>query len=419
MNIIATIPYYSVEVRFHENMIQCYDELSKKVLASTPYTNDIKNLRIENNQLYLVLIKKKKIISEISILLELISKKSELRTEAGYILDLHMFSPSHGFYFGYYEIGEFKLTEEMRLKKLRSYPVQNCTKGRVTKSKYIYIGCRENDDYFLVKLNWKSNKNPEILMKKSIPSAVMVMETIEDHLFIGLKNGNLQLWDLKKDEMIKKISLFSSTFSVLTAKGENITVASRSGDIARISKNGIIQWRTNITQEKIVGIYEDKNYILVINVRGDRFHININSDKPVTRRYIPLNLKGNAGLSSSIVKYRGRFVITGYGGIWAFSQQNSYLYMNSIHKQMGDPLMRIIKQHPFGFYSGDDEGSVCFWTLGKPKIEVENYDPPLKNYKAYLKFKEQSDHKLSNVSKSFKRRKKLQEELKNLLDKRR
>ena len=86
---------------------------------------------------------------------------------------------------------------------------------------------------------------------------------------------------------------------------------------------------------------------------------------------------------------------------------------------MGDPLMRIIKQHPFGFYSGDDEGSVCFWTLGKPKIEVENYDPPLKNYKAYLKFKEQSDHKLSNVSKSFKRRKKLQEELKNLLDKRR
>ncbi|GAH54384.1 unnamed protein product, partial [marine sediment metagenome] len=77
---------------------------------------------------------------------------------------------------------------------------------------------------------------------------------------------------------------------------------------------------------------------------------------------------------------RERFVITGYGGIWTFRHRNSN---KSIHQYMVDPLMRIIHQHPFGFYSGDDNGSVCFWSLGDIKIKVENYKPPLQNSEEY------------------------------------
>ena len=49
--------------------------------------------------------------------------------------------------------------------------------------------------------------------------------------------------------------------------------------------------------------------------------------------------------------------------------------------------MRVIRQHPFGFYSGDDEGCVCFWDIGDPEIKVENFTPPLKNYEEYTELK--------------------------------
>jgi len=45
--------------------------------------------------------------------------------------------------------------------------------------------------------------------------------------------------------------------------------------------------------------------------------------------------------------------------------------------------MRIIHQHPFGFYSGDDNESVCFWGLGDIKIELVDFSTPLKNFKEY------------------------------------
>ena len=82
-------------------------------------------------------------------------------------MDLHLITQSSGYYFGYYEIGEFKLIDT-NLVKVRSYPVHHCTKGRVSEDNNIYIGCRETDTHYLVKLNWKPNTNPEIIWKKFI-----------------------------------------------------------------------------------------------------------------------------------------------------------------------------------------------------------------------------------------------------------
>ena len=49
--------------------------------------------------------------------------------------------------------------------------------------------------------------------------------------------------------------------------------------------------------------------------------------------------------------------------------------------------MRVLNQHIFGFYSGDDDGSVCYWDIGKIEFKVENYSPYLQNYKEYKKLK--------------------------------
>ena len=383
MKLIDNIPYYLVEIRFHDNVIECYDQAAKKILKSIPYPQDITTIRKERSQLYLLLNEKDEVVSEISILISLITKKSELKTEGGYILDLHMDTPSHGYYFGYYEIGEFKLTEDSNLEKIRSYPIPYCTNGRVTQSKHIYIPCREDNKHFLIKLNWKS-ESPEIMWKKAIPSAATVIELLDNYLFIGFKTGVLQLWDIKKDKCIKEIELFSSPITALLIKGESITIASKAGELARMSKEGDIIWKTNLTQKEIVGIYEEIDFILVVNEMGEQFHVNIASGRPKIHRYTNLNLEGNAGLSSNIINYRNRFVITGYGGIWSFRWENSN---NSTHIYMDDPLMRVLNQHIFGFYSGDDDGSVCYWDIGKIEFKVENYSPYLQNYKEYKKLK--------------------------------
>jgi hypothetical protein len=383
MKVIDTIPYYLVEVRIHENIIQCYDQAAKKVLKSRYYLRDITKIRKEHDGTYLALNEKDEIMSEISIHINLLFKKSELKTDAGYILDLQMVTPSHGFYFGYYEIGEFK-TEDSNLEKIWSYPIQYCTRGRITKSKHIYLGCRADEDYFLVKLIWKSIEAPEILWKKHIPSAIMSMDLMESRLYIGLKTGALQIWDINKDECLKVIELFSSPVSVLTIKEENITITSKSGDVARVSDNGDLIWKINLTQDEVVGIYEDTDYILAVNKAGTQFHIDVQSGKLQKHNYSNLKLEGNAGLSSNIIKYRNRFIITGYGGIWSFRWDGSN---SSYHTYMDDPLMRVLCQHPFGFYSGDDDGCVCFWDLGNVEIELKNFLPYL-SYEGYKELKE-------------------------------
>ncbi len=73
----------------------------------------------------------------------------------------------------------------------------------------LFIGLRETKgdsvdgphEYFVVKLVWSSNKGttPKILWKKPVPAAVMSLRLQYGQLFIGLKNGDVQILDLSSD----------------------------------------------------------------------------------------------------------------------------------------------------------------------------------------------------------------------------
>ena len=41
MKVIDNIPYYLVEIRFQNNLVQCYDQAAKKLLKSIPYPQTI------------------------------------------------------------------------------------------------------------------------------------------------------------------------------------------------------------------------------------------------------------------------------------------------------------------------------------------------------------------------------------------
>jgi len=62
--------------------------------------------------------------------------------------------------------------------------------------------------------------------------------------------------------------------------------------------------------------------------------------------------------------------MTGYGGIWGFWSKN---YNKKYYLYMDDPLIRIVRHHPTGFFSGDDEGCIRFWKLGEVKIQSKGF----------------------------------------------
>ena len=66
-----------------------------------------------------------------------ISERSQVATNAGYILNLSMDSPTHGYYFGLYEIGEFSLINKRKLIIDHSFRVKNCYAGCVAPNNHM------------------------------------------------------------------------------------------------------------------------------------------------------------------------------------------------------------------------------------------------------------------------------------------
>ncbi|TFG23845.1 MAG: hypothetical protein EU532_13080, partial [Promethearchaeota archaeon] len=102
MKRFVRIPKYSMEIQFKHNSIHCYDLISKEIVASEPYEkiHKIVGFRKPKFNTILILDKEDNEIDHIKV--DLVSERSRVATNAGYVLDLSMDSPTHGYYFGPY-----------------------------------------------------------------------------------------------------------------------------------------------------------------------------------------------------------------------------------------------------------------------------------------------------------------------------
>jgi hypothetical protein len=163
MRRVEYIPEYAMEVQFSSNLIQCFDLKSKKVVCSRSYRERISNITRVTFNSFRVYNKSNKLID--SIYIDLASERSRVATGAQYIRDLFMDTPTHGYYFGTYEIGEFSLLKGEELVINRSYPLKYCSKGCITPENTFYFGLRESEtingphSFFLVKLDWNKSFN--------------------------------------------------------------------------------------------------------------------------------------------------------------------------------------------------------------------------------------------------------------------
>ncbi len=365
MRRVEYIPEYSMEVLFSSNRIECYDLISKKVVCSRSYRERIANILKVTFNFFLIYNKRNKLIDGIYI--DLASERSRVATGAQYIRDLFMDTPTHGYYFGTYEIGEFSLLKGEELVIKRSYPLKYCSKGCVTPENMFYFGLRESEtingphSFYLVKLDWNKKEEPLILWKKSIPSSIMGISRIEDQLYLGLKTGTIQIWDIEKDEILKSINVFNNPLSAMELGFDSIIATSWKGETASISPNGDIQWRIHLTQEKIETIFGDINEIMIADIKGNYFQLNSKTGNIIEKGIWDLTSVRGATIASNLIFFRDWFVLTGYGGVWAYWNED---YSKIFHYYMEDPLIRKLYPHPLGFYTGDDTGYIRFWKIG-------------------------------------------------------
>ncbi len=365
MERIVKNPRYSVEVRFYDFNVDLYDLISKEKIDSKSYTDYIGKIQKWGYNSFRLLTDEDDFIDWIYV--ELVIEKYKLTTDAGYIFDIQMDGPNHGYYIGTYEIGEFYYSEENNLVKKRAYPLEYCSRGCITNSKEFFLGIREitsldtSGMHYLVKVDWSKKTESIFEWKKIIPSPIMAISIIDPFLYVGLRDGTLQIWDIDKEDLIESIKLFNSTTSIIEKGINKIIVGSSSGEIACISKNRKILWKFNISLNGIKGIYEDNNGIIIIDKKGIFFLMDPESGNIVDKQFLNLKEFNDPSISSNLIFIRDWFIISGLASIWVFSKKD---YSRVFYRIFDDPLIRKLYPNPVGFYTGDDDGCIQFWKVG-------------------------------------------------------
>ncbi|MFX1257507.1 MAG: hypothetical protein ACFFAN_06595 [Promethearchaeota archaeon] len=366
MKSIQIIPEYSMEVRFDGNTIELYDQIHDEIIATTKTELDI--VRIEKVSFNTFRFWDT-VNQHSKLYVDLIHNYSRVKTNAVYILNIHFIDPSHGYYFGTYELGEFVLLGEGDLKIKRRYPIKYCLRGVVAPSGILYFGLREtvNDihSYFLTKLDWKFGKDP-IVWKKSIPASILSINLYENLLFLGLKDGSIQIWDLEREELSKKIDIFENPVSLIEICRDKIIFTSWKGDITALSKEGKIIWKCKPSIKKISGVFENDDGINIVDEGGKFILLNSISGEIIKELQWKFGAYKYGSIASNLVIFRNWIIGAGGYGIWAHWSENHDV---QFHVYDEDILMRKLVEHPVGFYSGDDAGYIRFWKAGGLRIQ--------------------------------------------------
>jgi len=151
--------------------------------------------------------------------------------------------------------------------------------------------------------------------------------------------------------MLKSINVFNNPISAIELGFDSIIATSSKGETASVSPDRDIQWRIKLTQEKIETIFWDIDKITIVDIKGNYFQLNSK-----TGNWDLISVRG-ATIASNLILFRDWFVLTGYGGVWAFWNED---YNKIFHYYLEGPLIRKLYPHPLGFYTGDDTGYILF-----------------------------------------------------------
>ena len=302
-----------------------------------------------------------------NLIVDLAAQHSIITTKSEYILDIFMDSEYHGYYIGFYQVGEFILEKEsLELKLIKSFEISKVKNGIITSDKKMFLTTYEgsttegNIKYYLVKILWDTSP-PKILWKKELQSLCDSILLKNDHAYLGMRDGLLEIWYLKDEKCISKKQIFSSCISTIIQGTNNIILASCSGEVCAITDEGEILWKQDISNDQIYAILENNQGLHSIDIKGKYYHLNAS----VGNLLISRDLHTIGSCRSNLIQWRNWLIYTNSNGI-------SSNYIKNFNKkfifQMSDPLIRQLFTHNKGYYTGDDDGKLCFWKIGKIRV---------------------------------------------------
>ena len=410
------IQEYDVDVEFAQNIVQVLDGSSDMLLNSEEMDQNedvIKPEKVKRRS-FKSFKAKSESGKDYIINVDFAREHQKLSTGGEYILDICMNTPYHGFYFGLYEIGEFKINfGTLELEIERKFPCKYVNSGAIMinkKEKSVYFGLRESEShspegphhYSLVKLDWNSR---EILWKLPIPAAAMALHIRKNLLFIGLKNGEVQILDLKKSkvadikenskdkktwkkkmksELLKESIIFNqkvfegepgadgevSRIEYLE-DSEKIAVLGgvwdKRGDIAIFSAKGKLLLNERSGSSLIRGIAQTSSGIFILNSKGVLYQIQREITTHIKEESVlKVDLKTNC--ESNLVVVRDWLCASGPEKIEFFFSKDT---RKQSKKHLDDTLARIIVGHKYGVITGDDLGKLRFWKIGDIKVHKD------------------------------------------------
>ena len=205
-----------------------------------------------------------------------------------------------------------------------------------------------------------------MLWKKPLPAHNMASLLLENELIIGLKDGSLQRWDTHKDTLLDTISLFSSSVSQLLFGKEKILATSWEGEVAALSSEGELLWKEKVSDKGIYAIMENEEGIQTID-HGGVYRL-IDSQRQIIPKKLPEEL--NQSIYSNLICFREWFIVYDGMGIQGYCNK----YSEILSYPNFDPYIRSFHTHPYGVFTGDDEGKIRFCVLGKLSLE-RSYEP--------------------------------------------
>ncbi|MHA2238577.1 MAG: hypothetical protein ACXAB2_09445, partial [Candidatus Hodarchaeales archaeon] len=321
------IPEYSMELRWDNTKIYLYDQIQTKVLQQLSISN-IESIRKHENSYNQFLVKHHGWTGEYLLTLELVRQKTVLSTKGGYILDFFMKTNDHGFYFGLYEIGEFKLSSSGRIQLLKTLEIDYLGPGIVTPDNLIYTSIRNNETLdgphndFLVLIDWNQD-SPCVIWKEEKRFPITSLYSHENCLFIGSRDGSFEIWNVTEKRVEVRSKLFKQY--VKFAPGlTNLLACGYSGEIALLNFQGDVLWLSSISESSIHAITEDSRGIHVVDEAGEYFLID-----PKSGAVLSSDL-WNKRIFSDLVIARDWMIGAGVDGFHGRSLKNHSVEFSSV-----------------------------------------------------------------------------------------
>ena len=220
-------------------------------------------------------------------------------------------------------------------------------------------------EYFISLFGWERNKDLKKLWEYKTYTSLGTLVQLERNLFVfGYINGIFEFFSTEQQKSTKSAKLFATGFSFMCRRNDKIYCASYKGEIACITLNGDTIWKNTIGDSRILNIEITDSQLGLICGKL-YFILNSLNGEIINKKKFPFVIPEY--FSSNFVRFKDWLIISGQA------------YLAHVHKtskkfliSADDPTIRVLRPHPNGYISGDDEGSIKFWKYGKINLSFRS-----------------------------------------------